>query len=429
MKTKIIPIISILAFNVLLFTSCDDTTYREYEGYAPVYLTYADLRSSVKTEQNVDLENPGKIYYKDNFIFIVEELKGIHVYDNTDPSSPVKKAFLNLPGVVDMSVSGYILYADSFVDLVMIDVQNIDNIREVARVKDILPYTVASPANDDYPMALVDEKKGVVIDWELKTIRERIYTEPYPWPIYYRGGLMFLDATNASGASSGVSGSGTGFGGSMARFGIKDKVLYIVDQNTLKVFDISNKTSPAKMGDFYPGWNIETMFLSGDNMFLGTTTGMIIFDISNPLVPTSRVFFNHARSCDPVIVDDTLAYVTLRSGTTCGGTVNCLDVVNIKNINAPSLLATFSMTNPHGLGKSGDLVFICDGNAGLKIYDASDPKTLGNKLIFSYPAINAYDVIPIGNLLVMIGDDGLYQYNYSNIQNITLLSKIEVKKK
>jgi len=428
MKTKIIPIISILAFNVLLFTSCDDTTYREYEGYAPVYLTYADLRSSVKTEQNVDLENPGKIYYKDNFIFIVEELKGIHVYDNTDPSSPVKKAFLNLPGVVDMSVSGYILYADSFVDLVMIDVQNIDNIREVARVKDILPYTVASPANDDYPMALVDEKKGVVIDWELKTIRERIYTEPYPWPIYYRGGLMFLDATNASGASSGVSGSGTGFGGSMARFGIKDKVLYIVDQNTLKVFDISNKTSPAKMGDFYPGWNIETMFLSGDNMFLGTTTGMIIFDISNPLVPTSRVFFNHARSCDPVIVDDTLAYVTLRSGTTCGGTVNCLDVVNIKNINAPSLLATFSMTNPHGLGKSGDLVFICDGNAGLKIYDASDPKTLGNKLIFSYPAINAYDVIPIGNLLVMIGDDGLYQYNYSNIQNITLLSKIEVKK-
>jgi hypothetical protein len=180
------------------------------------------------------------------------------------------------------------------------------------------------------------------------------------------------------------------------------------------------------MGDFYPGWNIETMFISGNNMFLGTTTGMIIYDISNPLVPTSRVFFNHARSCDPVIVDDTLAYITLRSGTTCGGTVNCLDVVNIKQINSPSLLATFSMTNPHGLGKSGDLLFICDGNAGLKIYDASDPVSLGIKLVYSYPNINAYDVIPIGNILVMIGDDGLFQYSYSNIQNITLLSKIEV---
>jgi hypothetical protein len=427
MKTKIIPIISILSFIIILFSSCEDTTYREYLGYAPVYMTYDDLRAAVKTEQNADLKNPGKIYYKDNYIFIVEELKGLHVYDNADPSSPVKKAFVNIPGVVDISISGYILYADSYIDLVILDVQNIDNIHEVARVKEILPYTVP-PTEDDYPMALVDNEKGVVIDWELKTIRERIYNNPYPWPVYYRGGMMFLDKANSSGASSGVSGSGTGFGGSMARFGIKDKVLYIVDQSTLKVFDITNKTNPIKMGDFYPGWNIETMFLSGDNMFLGTTTGMIIYDISNPLVPASRVFFNHARSCDPVIVDDTLAYVTLRSGTTCGGNVNCLDVVNIKKINSPSLLATFAMTSPHGLGKAGDLLFICDGNAGLKIFDASDPKTIGNKLIYSYPNINAYDVIPIGNVLVMIGDDGLYQYSYSNIQNITLLSKIEVNK-
>jgi hypothetical protein len=427
MKTKIIPIIAFFSFAAILFTSCEDTTFREYTGNAPVYMTYADLRSAVKPQQNVDLKDPGKIYYKDNYIFIVEELKGIHVYDNTDPASPVKKVFVNLPGVVDISISGYIMYADSFVDLVILDIQNIDNIHEVARIKDILPYTVP-PTDNDYPMAYVNEDKGVVLDWEVKTIKEKIYNESNPWPIYYKGGIMFLDAANSSGASSGVSGSGTGFGGSMARFGIKDKVLYIVDKSDLKVLDISNKTSPVKMGDFYPGWNIETMFLSGNNMFLGTTTGMVIYDISNPLVPTSRVFFNHARSCDPVIVDDTLAYITLRSGTTCGGTVNCLDVVNIKNISSPSVLATFSMTNPHGLGKKGDLLFICDGSAGLKIYDATDPRTLGNKLVYSYPNINAFDVIPIGNVLVMIGDNGLYQYSYSDIKNITLLSKIEVKK-
>jgi len=426
MKSKIIPIIALFAVTAILFSSCEDSRYREYEGNAPVYMAYDDLREAVKTGQNADLVDPGKIYYKDSYIFIVEELKGIHVYDNGDPSSPVKKAFVNLPGVIDISISGYILYADSFVDLVILDVQNIDNIHEVGRVRDILPYTVP-PTGNDLPMAYVDEDKGVVIGWDVKTIREKIYNEPYPWPIYYRGGVAFLEMANSAGASSGVSGSGTGFGGSMARFGIKDKVLYIVDQNNLKVFDITNKTSPAKMGDFYPGWNIETMFLSGNNMFLGTTTGMIIYDITNPLVPTSRVFFNHARSCDPVIVDDTLAYVTLRSGTNCGGTVNCLDVVNIKNINTPILLATYSMTNPHGLGKSGDLLFICDGSAGLKIYDAADPKTIGNKLIYSYPNINAYDVIPIGTLLVMIGDNGLYQYSYSDIRNITLLSKIEVK--
>jgi hypothetical protein len=427
MKTKIIPNILIWVLVALAFNSCEDSTYREYEGNAPVYMSYDDLRSSVVTENNVDLVNPGKIYYKDNYIFIVEELKGIHVFDNTDPSSPVKKTFIKLPGVVDISISGYILYADSFVDLVILDVQNIDNIHETGRVKDVLPYTVPATGND-LPTAYVDNKKGVVTGWDVRTIREKVIDVPNPWPIFYdKSGIEFLAFANSAGASNGISGSGVGFGGSMARFGIRNDVLYIVDQNSLKIFDISDKTNPIGVGDFYPGWGVETMFLAGDNMFLGTTTGMIIYDISNPLTPVSKTFFTHARSCDPVIVDDTLAYVTLRTGTTCGSNTNCLDIIDIKNINQPTLLATYAMRNPHGLGKDGDLLFICDGDAGLKIYDASNPESLGNHLVYLYEDINAYDVIPIGNILVMIGDDGLYQYDYSNIQHINLLSKIVVK--
>lgn len=426
MKTKIIPIIALLATGAIFFFSCEDSTYKEYEGNAPVYMSYDDLRQSVTTSDDMELKNPGKIYYKDDYIFIVEELKGIHVYDNVNPSAPVKKSFVRLPGVVDISISGNILYADSFVDLVILDVGDVDDISEVGRVKDILPYTVPATGNE-LPVAFVDDKKGVVIDWEVKTIKEKVINHINPWPVFYdKAGREFLALSNAMGASSGVSGSGVGFGGSMARFGIKDDVLYIVDQNTLKVFDISTKTSPSKSGDFNPGWGVETMFLSGDYMFLGTTTGMVIYDISNPHFPTSRTFFNHARSCDPVIVDDTLAYVTLRTGTTCGGSTNCLDIINIKNIGQPTLIKTYAMKNPHGLGKWGDLLFICDGDAGLKIYDASNPMALAGNLIFTYASINAYDVIPVGDILVMIGDDGLYQYDYSDILNITLLSKIEV---
>lgn len=403
------------------FWSCEDSTFREYKGYAPVYMSYDDLRTAVVEEQNVDLKNPGKIYYKDNYIFIVEELKGIHVFDNTNPSSPVKKVFVKLPGVVDMSISGYIMYADSYVDLVVLDVQNIDNIHEVGRIKDVLPYTIPL-AEKDFPTGVVDREKGVVIDYELKTIRERVNFHQNNYPVFMSKDIMML--SSASAESSGVSGSGVGIGGSMARFGIKDKVLYVVDQNTLKVFDITNKTSPVKVNDFNPGWNVETMFLTDKNMFLGTTTGMVIYDISNPTSPVSQSFFRHARSCDPVIVDDTLAYVTLRTGTNCGGNLNTLDVVNIKNINLPKMVMTYGLTNPHGLGKDGDLLFICDGTAGLKVYDASNPKLITSHLIYSYPNIRAYDVIPIGNILVLIGDDGLYQYDYSNIRNISLLSSI-----
>ena len=422
MKAKIIPIITVLVLAVAVFNSCEDATYRVYTGNSPVYMSYSDLRQAVSVEQNVELVNPGKIYFKDNYIFIVEELKGIHVYDNSNPASPVKKVFVKLPGVVDISISGYIMYADSFVDLVVLDVQDVNNIHESGRVKDILPYTVP-PADNDYPVAFVDEEKGVVVDWEVKKIKEKVDQNWNPYPIFWRK-ADFAAMSNSSGSSSGVSGSGVGVGGSMARFGIKDNVLYVLDQNTLKVFDITNKTNPVKHNDFYPGWGVETMFLTENTMFLGTTTGMVIYDISIPLSPQTRKFFTHARSCDPVIVDDTLAYITLRTGTTCGGSTNTLSVVNVKKIESPTLVATYPMTNPHGLGKDGDLLFICDGNAGLKIYDASDPKTITNHLVYAYPNINTYDVIPLGNVLVLIGDDGLYQYDYSNIQNIRLISSI-----
>ena len=160
MKAKIIPFLAILPVVTIFFFSCEDETIREYRGNAPVYMTYPDLRAAVKNEQNVDLVNPGKIYYKDNYIFIVEELKGIHVYDNTNPATPVKKTFVNVPGVVDISISGNTLYADSFIDLVILDVQDVSNIRETGRVKDALPYTVPSTGND-LPTRTLTARKGL----------------------------------------------------------------------------------------------------------------------------------------------------------------------------------------------------------------------------------------------------------------------------
>ena len=431
MKAKIIPIVVPAIIFLFLMSSCEDATVREYKGYAPVYMSYNDLRSAVQVEQNAALQNPGKICFKDNYIFIIEEMKGIHVYDNTDPSSPVHKAFVKVPGVVDISISGTVMYADSYIDIVILDIQNLDNIHEAGRIRDILTYTVPARKTNDYPQAYVDKTKGVVTGWELRTIKEKadLNPAPVPYPVYfYDSSLQYYKLSNAAGASSGISGSGIGVGGSMARFAIKDNVLYLLDQSSLKIFDITNKISPASISQTSTGWNVETMFLRGNQLFLGTTTGMAVFDISSPFSPSQKSFFNHARSCDPVIVDDTLAYITLRMGTTCGGNQNLLDIVNIKDITKPVDLTSYFMTDPHGLGKSGDLLFVCDGISGLKVYNAADPKMLLANLIYTYPGIQAYDVIPVGNVLFLTGDNGLYEYDFSNVKNITLLSKIEVSK-
>jgi hypothetical protein len=426
MKAKIIPIIVFFSLISMIFLSCEDTTFREYKGNAPVYLSYQDLRTSIKEEQNVELKNPGKIYFKDNFIFIIEELKGIHVYDNSNPSAPVKRSFIRVPGVVDMVISGNILYADSFVDLVILDVADVDNIKETGRVKDILPYTVP-PTLNSFPNGNVDREKGLVVGWELKTIRERVYNNQVVYPIL-RTTMGLKEDFSYVPLASGISGSGTGIGGSMARFGIKDKVLYLLDGNTLKLYDINVKSAPVKLFDIVAGSGIETMFLTGKNMFLGTTTGMIIYDITDAQAPVRKSTYNHIRSCDPVVVDDTLAYITLRTGTGCGGSVNSLDVINIKNVSLPTIIRSYPMNNPFGLGKDGDLLFICDGSAGLKVFDASDPKTISSHLIYTYPGIKAYDVIPVGNVLVLISEEGLFQYSYSDVLKISLLSTIQVVK-
>ena len=89
---------------------------------------------------------------------------------------------------------------------------------------------------------------------------------------------------------------------------------------------------------------------------------------------------------------------------------------------------TVQMTNPHGLGKDGNTLFICDGTAGLKVFDATNPTTISTTPVVTFFNIQATDVIPFNNKLLMIGDDGLYQYDYTNVQNISLLSKIVVEK-
>ncbi len=429
MKTQTIYF-SLLAGLLLIFSGCEDKIYETFMANSPVYMSYDDLRSAVKKESPRDIQNPGKIYFKDNYIFINEVMKGVHVLNVQDPSNPAEVAFINIPGNVDIAIKEDVLYADSYVDLVAIDVSDLDNIEEVGRIEDIFPYTV--PEYDpEYRLAEIDEEKGVITGWEIKSVKERIERNYYP--IYsYRSYAEKLSADGAffSNATAGVGGgSGTtfGVGGSMARFGLYKDYLYIVDNTQLYTFDISSLESPVDMGPKSIGWNIETMFIYDDHMFLGTTSGMLVYDLEIARNPSYINQFNHITSCDPVVVQGNLAYVTLHDGGWCGRSVNRLDVVEMKDsYSKMEQIASYPMANPHGLGIDGDVLFVCDGDAGLKVFDASDPLAIGSHKLAQFPDINTYDVIPVNNYLFMVGDGGFYLYDYSNLNNIQLLSTIPV---
>ena len=151
---------------------------------------------------------------------------------------------------------------------------------------------------------------------------------------------------------------------------------------------------------------------------------MFIFSISNPENPSRVAVYSHVVSCDPVVAEGNYAYVTLRSGTNCNRGLNSLDVVDIRDMSRPQLLKSYPMQSPHGLGVDGNLLFVTEGDFGLKVFDKTNPNDL--KLIKTFADFTAFDVIPDANVLIITGKQGIYQYSYNAQQELKLLSKIPI---
>lgn len=220
--------------------------------------------------------------------------------------------------------------------------------------------------------------------------------------------------------------NGVGKGGSTAKFTIVSNYLYVVDGQSLKTFDIKGLPKTELVNTLNLSTAVETIFPLDNKLFLGTQTGMYIYDISTPNSPKNLSIYSHVVSCDPVVADGKYAYVTLRSGTNCNRGVNLLDIIDISDIKSPKIIKSYPMLSPHGLGIAGKLLFITEGNNGLKIYDRTDPNNI--ILLKNIPEMNAFDVIPNQNTLLVTGALGIKQYDYSDINNISEISSIAIGK-
>ncbi len=443
MKTIQYKCITIFLFT-LAFMSCNDVIYENDLRNVPVYISYAELRSAVVKTAPVPLENPGKLYFKDGYIFINEEMKGIHIVDNRNPELPVKFSFIEIPGNIDMAIKNNILYADSYVDLVAIDISDLNNPFENERINDVFPYTIPQIKDESLLVAEIDEDKGVVVDWEIDY--SKIEVERRDYPMYHGGSyskrygadymytnaLASYSSSSSSGNIGGYSSSAAnstsfGVGGSMARFGLWDDYLYTVDREEFNIFNVADDKKPVLEKESVAGSDIETMFIHDGHMFLGTMTGMLVYSLSEAGNPKQINAYTHIRSCDPVVVQNHIAYITLRGGSVCGRSVSALEILSLsEDYRNEQRLASFPMNAPYGLGIDDEILFVCDGYDGLLIYDASDFTLIPQRKIAQFPDIKAFDVIPFNDYLFMIGDDGFYQYDYSDLQNITVVSHIPV---
>jgi hypothetical protein len=409
-----------------MLTGCEQdkcTRTEEYVAFEPVYKRIDEMRMPAKYTAAKGLTSPGKIFYYKGYLLINEMNQGIHVIDNADPSNPINLGFIELQGSLDMAVHDDVLYADSYLDLVAIDITNPQAPSEINRVNDVFQNFYS-----------FSDQLGYLVEYKPMETKRTIDCSNANWGnqmwIEADGVLMSASAdfggVNMFSSSSNIS-SSVVTSGSMARFTAVDDYLYTIDGAEVKVFDIKQST-PVLKNEVTMQWGIETLFPMAGTLFVGSNNGLLIYDITNPETPEYLSTFSHATACDPVVVSGNTAYVTLRDGNNCQGFVNQLDAIDVSNLSNPNLIRSYPMSNPHGLSVVSNTLYLCEGTFGLKTFDVSDPREIISNLQDHISGFQAFDVIvlPPGDHVMVVGQNGLYQFDATDRTDLKQLSVISV---
>ncbi len=243
----------------------------------------------------------------------------------------------------------------------------------------------------------------------------------------------FLTGCGSGGSSSSGSadsnnggGSTGGQGGSMARFAVSGDYLYTLNKRDLEVFDISIPDKPLPYTRDSVPFDVETLFSYGDHLYVGAESGVYIYSKPTNSANMKQIGqFTHMKSCDPVVVEDDVAYVTLRSGSSCRvqSGENTLQVLDVRNPVKPKLITTKNMIEPKGLGIDNGTLFVCDGVGGLKVFHTQKGEnnetnettvTITFDRNSSLSEINCYDVIPYNKNLIISNGDDVRQFDYTH---------------
>lgn len=419
----------------LLLASCslfkdeiiDDREMVDVAYFIPQYETTEQLAAKVTVESPKDYAEAGKIVTYQNYIFINKPNEGVHVVDNSNPAAPVNLHFINIPGSLDLTIIDDHLYSDMFSALVVFDISDVTqpDLIEDFTVEEVFYYnpyrtldtSIRPEGGYTYTQyESIDNSQGIVTGWEVEIRQEPLEEQ-----------IMYLRLEDTAVAETTSTDQANGFNevstaGSMTRFLPIDRYLYTINFNELVLFSIGDNYQPSRFARLDTGTQAETLFQLNDLLFVGSTTGMLMYDVTSPGNPNYLNSIEHFRSCDPVVADENYAYVTLRGGTNCFTQTNELQIIDIRTPEELSVVARQVMFNPHGLTIHQDYLLVCDGAAGLKVVDVSDreePQILSTDNI---PF--AYDIIVDFPNAIVVGEGVLYQYDLSNLPEIVKTNEL-----
>ncbi len=251
---------------------------------------------------------------------------------------------------------------------------------------------------------------------------------------------IFASCANDNGIAGETLGSGEVLSGSYANMLTLGNFLYVLGDGALKTFTLDDPAKPGLINDQSINFEIESLFISGDNIFVGSQQAMYIYTIDDDGIPMfrSETSYNDLgpESCfsDPISANSKYAYSTLANNSnTFNEADGCwrpalqdqMRVYDIEDLDNPVHVNTIFMQEPKGIAMDGDVLFVCEANDGLTIFDIADgdmPEEL-----YHFPNFKAYDVIPTNGLCMIVGQDTLHQFDYSDLSNVFKIGEFELR--
>ncbi len=229
--------------------------------------------------------------------------------------------------------------------------------------------------------------------------------------------------------------SQTALSGSYANLLTVGDYLYAINEAELTTFDIKDTKNPIQIDKQDVGFNIENIYHNEGVLFIGSQNALHIFEISENGIPVRKSETDYFRSegmtsCDPVIVSDHYAFVTLSSITVPNSpcsrivAINELRVYDVEDIENPKLISSTSLDIPKGLAIDEQYLFVCLEKRGLAVLDVS--KKENPEIINTLGEFESYDVIAKDGLLMIVCPTEIREYDYTDISNIKYLNSIEL---
>lgn len=409
-------------FLALVLFSCTKDTGTVTVNYLEATAIYGDMddiRALPLMESGKQIEDPGKIYIGEGFVLIGEEGEGIHVINNQDRENPTSEVFIQIPGNLEYFVSGQYLYAESYYDVLKIDISNPFQASLIARSQNAIQKEFINDKGETL-VGFSYEDKTITLTEDDDFMTEILDDQ-----------LVYLDfAKNVipkSTVPASFAGNSNQAIGTINRITKAREHIYIVSNNNMIILDDNDFSKQATRIENVKE-DMETIFPYQNTLFIGSKTSMSMYDITIENQPTEIYDFEHARSCDPVLPYNDLAFVTLRTAdfSSCPGNINALLVIDLIDLSNPTKIDEIQQSSPYGMSVIDNLLFVGNGEYGLNIYDIKNKENIVLKK--NHSEIVAYDILPDPNhsgYIFIAGSEGMNQYSLGEDLSLQLTSSID----